>query len=224
MGVSTGHNGAANTPPGPLTRRDGRLCSDSVETTRSRILRVAAEVFAKKGYHGTGVAELGKAAGLQRGALYYHIRSKEDLLFDLSRRHVEEALERGRLIAESDLAPLEKFREWGREHLEVITQRQAEVTVVMREMHALTGERAMELVRLRDEYESLFTAILAEGAEAGLFDRPDTVVTHAILGMYNSPHVWFSHASALTARELADRLSDLVLEGILTRVGKREGQ
>jgi AcrR family transcriptional regulator len=175
---------------------------------------VAAEVFARNGYHGTGVAELGEATGLQRGALYYHIRSKEDLLFDLSKRHVEEALTRGRPVVASDLPPAAKFRALAREHLDVVTGRQAEVIVVLREMHALTGERFEALRRLRAEYEDLFAAVLREGAAAGVFREPDLLTTHAILGMYNSTSAWFSHTSGLSARELADHLSDIILGGI----------
>jgi AcrR family transcriptional regulator len=203
--------------PKPVQRGRPRAIPDA-EPTRDRILRVAAEVFAKKGFHGTGVAELGEAAGLQRGALYYHIKSKEDLLFDLSKRHVEEALERGRVVVESDLPPVEKFRQLAREHLDAITSRQAEVTVVLREMHALTGQRASALIKLRAEYEGLFTKVLEEGAAAGVFGKPDILTTHAILGMYNSTYTWFSHSSELSARELADRLSDVVLTGILRDV------
>jgi AcrR family transcriptional regulator len=201
----------------PSKPRRGRpvAAPAGTEPTRDRILRIAAEVFATKGYHGTGVAELGEATGLQRGALYYHIKSKEDLLFDLSKRHVEEALERGRPVVESDLPPVEKFRELAREHLDVITSRQAEVTVVLREMHSLNGDRAKKLKKLRADYEALFAAVLREGAEAGVFPEPDVLTTHAILGMYNSAHAWFSPRSGLTARQLADRLSDVVLEGLL---------
>lgn len=199
----------------PSAQRGRPRAVPNSESTRDRILRVAAEVFAKNGFHGTGVAELGEAAGLQRGALYYHIKSKEDLLFDLSKRHVEEALERGRVVVESDLPPEEKFRELAREHLDAITSRQAEVTVVLREMHALTGRRAHALTSLRAEYEDLFTQVLQEGATNGVFVEPDILTTHAILGMYNSTYTWFSHTSELSARDLADRLSAVVLNGIL---------
>ena len=34
-------------------------------------------LFAKKGYNGVGVAEIGAASGFGRGALYHHIESKE---------------------------------------------------------------------------------------------------------------------------------------------------
>ena len=143
------------------------------ETTGERILRVAAEKFAEKGYHGTGVAELGDAAGIKRGALYYHIGSKEDLLFRLSRRHVEEALARGRAVMADAVGAVAKFRLLVREHLRTLAERRSEVIVVMHEMHALTGERAVQLKDLRSEYEELFATVLREGVEEGVFRSAD---------------------------------------------------
>ena len=45
-----------------------------------KITKVAASLFAQKGYNGVGVAEIGAASGFGRGTLYHHIESKEDLL------------------------------------------------------------------------------------------------------------------------------------------------
>jgi AcrR family transcriptional regulator len=186
------------------------------ESTHDRILRVAAEIFARKGYHGTGVAELGTAAGLKRGALYYHIRSKEDLLYDLSRRHVEEALERGRAVVDRELPPVAKFRALAREHVRTIAARSDEVTVVIREMGALTGKRARQLAELRDEYENLFARVLQEGAERGVFRSADRITVLGVLGMFNWTHVWLrAESGLLPPEEIADRLTDIVLQGEL---------
>ncbi|MEV5177227.1 TetR/AcrR family transcriptional regulator [Streptomyces flaveolus] len=186
------------------------------ESTRDRILRVAAEIFAEKGYHGTGVAELGDAAGIRRGALYYHIGSKEDLLYDLSKRHVEEALERGRKVVESDLRPIEKLRALVREHLAALVARRSEVTVVMREMHALTGDRAERLKQLRDAHQNLFRQVLEEGVEEGVFRSCDSVTVLAILGMLNWTYVWFDpERGSLAIEKLADRMSDIFVYGEL---------
>ncbi|HEY3471706.1 MAG TPA: TetR/AcrR family transcriptional regulator [Amycolatopsis sp.] len=186
------------------------------ESTQERILRVAAEMFARKGYHATGVAELGAAAGLQRGALYYHIKSKEDLLFDLSKRHVEEALARGREVLAKDLPPAAKLRALAREHLRTIAARCAEVTVVIREMHSLTGIRAKRLKELRDEYENLFAAVLREGAAQGVFASADRVVVLGVLGMFNWTHVWLdAERGPLSPDDIADRLTDLIIHGQL---------
>ncbi|MGP4085538.1 TetR family transcriptional regulator [Streptomyces sp. KR55] len=195
------------------------------ESTRDRILRVAAEMFAEKGFHGTGVAELGDAAGIKRGALYYHIGSKEDLLYDLSSRHVEEALGRGRKVVESDLRPIEKLRALVREHLATLAARRSEVTVVMREMHALTGDRAERLKQLRDAHQDLFRQVLEEGVKEGVFRSSDSVTVLAILGMLNWTYVWFDpeHGS-LPIEKVADRLSDIFVYGELQTSSKQTPQ
>lgn len=186
------------------------------ESTHERILRVAAEVFARKGYHGTGVAELGEAAGLKRGALYYHIGSKEDLLYDLSKRHVEEALERGTKVVGTDLHPIDKLRALAREHVQTIAARRDEVTVVTREMHALTGKRARQLTKLRDKYQGLFAQVLQEGVDQGVFRSADHVTVLGVLGMFNWTHVWLDvDKGPLSPESIADRLTDIVVYGEL---------
>jgi AcrR family transcriptional regulator len=184
-----------------------------VESTRDRILRVAAEKFARKGYHATGVAELGDAAGIKRGALYYHIGSKEDLLYQLSRRHVEEALSRGQVVvAEADGA-VEKFRLLVREHLRTLAARRDEVIVVMHEMYALTGDRAKELNLLRSQYEQLFAAVLREGVAEGVFRSAERIEVLGVLSMLNYTYVWLDPNGPISVDEIAGRLSDLILYG-----------
>ena len=190
------------------------------ETTRERILRVATEMFAERGYHGTSVADLGIAAGIKRGALYYHIGSKEELLFDLSKRHVEEALARGTAVVEQSLHPIDKLRALAREHVCAVAARRAEVTVVMREIHSLTGERAEQLKALRDQHQALFRQVLSEGVERGVFRTHDSVTVLGIMGLYNWTHVWLDPENGpLSAVEVADRLTDTVIYGQLLTTG-----
>ena len=48
--------------------------------TANRILIQAMRIFLEKGYHGTSIDDITQAAGLTKGALYWHFRSKEELL------------------------------------------------------------------------------------------------------------------------------------------------
>jgi TetR/AcrR family transcriptional regulator, cholesterol catabolism regulator len=190
----------------------------SEESTRDRILRVAAEIFALKGYHGASVADIGDAADIQRGTLYYHIGSKEQLLYDLSKRHVVEAFERCKEVVESDLDPVEKLRQLARAHLEALVARRAEVTVVMREMHVLTGKRAGQLRKLRAAHQDLFRQVLDEGVATGVFRAADSVTVLGLLGMYNWTYVWFDpvHGS-MNIEKIADQLTDIFINGLLNR-------
>lgn len=57
------------------------------QETANRILNQAMKIFLEKGYHGTSIDDITQAAGLTKGALYWHFKSKEDLLKKLIRKY-----------------------------------------------------------------------------------------------------------------------------------------
>jgi AcrR family transcriptional regulator/ferredoxin len=65
----------------------GRISGVTAADTRERLLRGAAEVFARRGYDGTRVADIAAAAGVSNGALYAHFGSKAELLVAALRAH-----------------------------------------------------------------------------------------------------------------------------------------
>jgi AcrR family transcriptional regulator len=48
--------------------------------TRSRVQKVALELFAEQGYEKTSLREIAERLGVTKAALYYHFRSKEDIV------------------------------------------------------------------------------------------------------------------------------------------------
>ncbi|MBO0775398.1 MAG: TetR/AcrR family transcriptional regulator [Actinobacteria bacterium] len=65
----------------------GRISGVTAAETRDRLLRAAADVFTRRGYDGTRVADIAAAAGVSNGALYSHFSSKADLLLGALRAH-----------------------------------------------------------------------------------------------------------------------------------------
>ena len=72
---------------GHSIRDVGRTPGATAASTRERLLRAAADVFARRGYAGTRVSEIAGAAGLSNGALYAYFDSLSDLLVDALRAH-----------------------------------------------------------------------------------------------------------------------------------------
>lgn len=70
----------------------GRTPGATAAATKPRLLRAAADVFARRGYAGTRVSEIADAAGLSNGALYAYFGSKSDLLVDALRAHGQRML------------------------------------------------------------------------------------------------------------------------------------
>lgn len=57
---------------------------------RNQVLTAAAECFRRKGYHGAGMAEISKTAGMSAGHIYNYFDSKEAIIEAIIQRDMEE--------------------------------------------------------------------------------------------------------------------------------------
>ncbi|WP_286269150.1 TetR/AcrR family transcriptional regulator [Thalassotalea hakodatensis] len=62
------------------------------ETRRNQVLCAAAECFKRKGYHGAGMAEISKTAGMSAGHIYNYFASKEAIIESIIQRDMEEMI------------------------------------------------------------------------------------------------------------------------------------
>jgi len=85
--TSAAPEGPARSGPGPSTASGSqpRAITDarSRSDTRTRIQQVAVELFTEHGYEGTSLREIAERLGVTKAALYYHFRSKEDIIESL---------------------------------------------------------------------------------------------------------------------------------------------
>src|SRR5258708_18572732 len=107
---------------------------------REELTRTAARLFAERGYHGTSLADVAKALGIQKASLYHHIASKEDLLWDVACGGAEAF--HAALDGVPEGAPVtEKIRLALRGHLRVVAEQLDAATVFTREWRAVQGVR-----------------------------------------------------------------------------------
>jgi AcrR family transcriptional regulator len=189
------------------------MLRESAQTPR--ILRAAAELFAEYGYHGVGVAQLEKAVGIQRGALYHHIGNKEALLYEISTSQLVVMAETAERIEREVADPEQRIRTLARAVMENIAAHRLEWTVHYRDFSALTGERLSHALDLRARYERVWTAALQSGVETGSFlPLADTVAAKGILGMFNYSYIWMDSEGRLSPHTIADLFCDVFLTGI----------
>src|SRR5258708_1380074 len=62
---------------------DGKTDARSRTDTRARIQQVAVELFTEHGYEGTSLREIAERLDVTKAALYYHFKSKEDIIRSL---------------------------------------------------------------------------------------------------------------------------------------------
>src|ERR671933_2664808 len=131
---------------------------------REALTREAARLFAEKGYHGTSIGELAEAMGVQKGSVYAHIDSKQDLLLETTRDGAA-AFHAALDSIPEELPATEKIRLALRAHLRVVAEQLDVATVFVREWRYLEGDRRDEFVAERRRYEERFRALFREGRE-----------------------------------------------------------
>lgn len=185
------------------------------EARRQAIVDTSAHVFARKGYHATGIAELCAANDLGKGALYHYIGSKEELLAAIHDRVMDEVMLGADRVAEAGGTPSEQLAGLGEELLDVIHRYPDHVWVFLHEFPALTGERAEQFRRRRREYERRVEDVLRAGVESGEFRELDPRLTAmAWLGMHNYTYLWLRPGGRLSARDVAKPFADIFTRGI----------
>jgi AcrR family transcriptional regulator len=185
------------------------------QTKNHEIFEAAASLFKQKGFHATSMQDIADAVGMQKGSLYYHISSKEELLFRISYQAISAITERLEKIATAPLTPSDKLRTAIVNHVEMLCDKLDLMSVFLKESKLLTAEQQARILAYRRRYEELFKDILREGIAAGDFRPVDVgVVTNALLGMLNWIYQWYQPDGRLTSEEIAEVFSDLALNGI----------
>jgi len=182
-------------------------------TRRAELTRAAARLFAERGYHGTSIGDLARALGVQKGSLYAHIDSKQDLLFEAmseGARAFHEALD----AVPDDRPPADRIRLALRAHLRVVAEQLDVATVFVREWRYLEGERAEAFVAERRRYEERFRALFREGREVGALrtDLDEHAAVLLVLSAANWAYTWLPEGA--DTDELADRFVSLLVDGV----------
>ncbi|MFJ8927551.1 TetR/AcrR family transcriptional regulator [Streptomyces sp. NPDC102364] len=138
------------------------------EIRRQKIIDTAASLFAGQGYAATSVNDIGRAVGLAKGALYYYIGSKENLLIEIQGRVMRPLLARARQIAELEADPLVRLRLLSESLLTIIFRRLDHIWVYEHDYRSLTGEELRTLLNQRAEFEQLVMTLLSEAMDRGI--------------------------------------------------------
>lgn len=201
---------ATSEPQGP---RSGR--SANWTARREEIIDASAQIFARRGYHATGIAELCTVNGLGKGAFYHYIESKEELLAAIHDRVMDEVMVGADRVAAAGGTPSAQLAALGEELLDVIHRYPDHVWVFLHEFPALTDERAETFRVRRRAYEQRVEEILQAGIDAGEFRAVDARLTAlAWLGMHNYTYLWLKPGGKVSARDVAKPFADIFIRGI----------
>ncbi|APY87318.1 TetR/AcrR family transcriptional regulator [Streptomyces alfalfae] len=186
--------------------------------TPETLLSVAVRVFNERGYDGTSMEHLSKAAGISKSSIYHHVTGKEELL----RRAVSRAIDGlFGILAEEHArvgSAVERLEYVTRRTVEVLVAELPYVTLLLR-VRGNTDTERWALERRR-EFDQQVAELLKEAVADGDL-RSDVelrLATRLLFGMINSIVEWYRPESrgAANGEQIADVVVQLAFAGLRT--------
>jgi AcrR family transcriptional regulator len=197
--------------PVRANRNGEKTSSEEFDRTREAIIRAAAAVFSRDGFHAGTTKDIAAQVGLSQPSLYYYVGSKEVLLNELVLRLVADMTATLEVSRQSSNEPIVQFQTFIRAVARTIAKNVQLFDVYWAERHRLPKKTANQANTGEREFvaytEELVRRLQAEGAlDAG----PPAVVAEAIIGMIMWMYRWFRRTGPLDADAVADVFLRLV--------------
>jgi AcrR family transcriptional regulator len=181
---------------------------------RIEILRAAATVFRRRGYHGASIGQIARALKMAKGHLYYYFRNKEEILYVCHDYSLGLILKELKTVEGSGLLPDRQIHRLivSFVHLFIDVLHGTAWTL---EVEALSPPLLKKVITKRDRIDKGFRRILMAGMRAGVFaDRDPKLVSFVIFGAINWIPRWYDPAGRATSHEIAHVFADTLVAGL----------
>lgn len=183
------------------------------------ILDVATELFYEKGYNGTRIEEIADRLSATKPFIYYHFKSKAEILAAVCGRTTEIAAAIAEATVDTSGPVQERLRDFVRQlSLETLRGR-FYLAVYFREEKHLPDDAAQQLANNRKRFHQAVSKLLREGVASGVFEVESvSVVSQAITGMTTWVYNWYRSDGSLSPDEIADQMAILALQMVRCKI------
>jgi AcrR family transcriptional regulator len=215
MSIQVAPEGSTQAPAPKRTKREQR------EQSIERLLAAARQLFVSSGYRATTLEQISAAAGLTKGAVYFHFGSKEAVLVQLLQRVESAVFVPGiELLGAADRPVSDRLVSFMQLHGEMGVTRREDLLLLIAMSIEFAGQSGEASERIRQIYASLYRALealIAHGQARGEVrrDLPGVELTAALVAVHDGAFLeWYRRGGQLDGRALVRAVLALVHGGI----------
>ena len=186
-----------------------------MSSRREQILAAAAELFARHGFHGVGIDEIGAAVGVSGPALYRHFRSKDAMLGEMLTSISEELLTGGLDRRDRTADPAKLLGELVAFQVDFALDNPALITVQERSLDNLTDPDRRRVRALQRRYVEVWVQAIRDSTP-DLAEPAARAAAHAVFGLINST----PHSRYLGRDGMATMLREMALGALTNAPGE----
>lgn len=186
------------------------------ETRKNEIITTAAKLFKEKGFSAVTMRDLATAMGIKAASLYNHINSKQDILKTIIISIAEEFTKGMNAIIQSEASNISKLKSIVELHINITAHNTNEMAALNNDWMHLEDQLEYYL-QLRNEYESNFLNIIKKGIYSSEIKKSNPeIIMFSMLTTLRSLYLWIPKKEDLNAGDLANDLTEILIEGINT--------
>lgn len=186
--------------------------------SRERILDAAARLFRESGYNGVRLTDIAARADLQKGSLYYHFTSREEIVVEVLDVGVDRVFRAvsGRIAAmASGQSPRQRMVAAMEEHLRLALKDDDYIAANLRIYPLLPDALRQRHAPVRQKYSDLWRSLLAEALAAGELrtDLNLAIVRMVLLGSVTWSTEWYRPDAQLSIEQIARQITSVLFDG-----------
>ncbi|WP_026486669.1 TetR/AcrR family transcriptional regulator [Caldanaerobius polysaccharolyticus] len=185
-----------------------------MNSTKMAIFDSAIRVFSIRGYAGATMDEIASNAGVAKGTLYYHFKSKEDIFKFIIVEGLKAIIEKLNKETEGEVNPIDKIKMLCKVQMELVHNYKDLFKVIMSQ---LWGQeyRQLELRKLIKEYIENLEKYLVEGMTNGVIRKGDAnFMAYSLFGSICSAVVFEMIGNESNLEEFTKSHIDFILSGL----------
>lgn len=197
-----------------------RASKPIVTDKRKAILRAAIEVFARKGYFNSKVADIAAAAGIADGTVYLYFKSKDEILNSIFDRAMTEFIDEGKRELSLLETPQDKLKKIAQFHLERLGADRDLAIVFQIELRGSTKFMQQFSAAGFAEYLDLIKTTIEDGQKAGVFrkDLKPIVCAKILYGALDEMVTnWILSGKSYPLVPMADEVLKIFFGGVLAK-------
>lgn len=192
---------------------------DDLENKKARLCKAAVSIFSDKSFNRTTVQEIAEKAGVGKGTFYNYFTSKESLLSFLLDCGTVKLIDYVRDSIKEELEPRDKLEKAIDSQLEYFNKNHDYFVFYLREMWSYRQGLEEQIVKLKEEYITIFEDIIKEGKDNKTFKDIDIeTISSGLFGMLSvaSSH-WALFSSEFPLENINQSVKEVFFNGILRR-------
>lgn len=191
---------------------------NKMNKTKKAIFKAAIIVFSKCGYNGSTVDDIALEAGVAKGTLYYHFKSKEDIFNFIIQQGLDIMEEELQVIEQEQLEPIETLVMICRVQLTVLYRDKNFFKVILSQ---LWGQelRQLELRNKLARYINGIEKIIKDAMDKGLIREGNpSLMAYTFFGSLISAAIYeVANLDKVNLEEVIDNVTNITLKGLLVK-------